>query len=102
MRAGRDLRAELLAADKTCGREQLFGSDDLVVACREQENWASHHREIDRAAECRETARCQLIVFIEPLHDLVLISAGEIDGAHVPFAKARDQCRAARYIIRNL
>src|SRR5262249_16868314 len=102
MRASRDLRAEFLAADKMSGGEQLFGGDDLVVASREQENRASHHREIDRASERRETARCQLIVFIELLHDLEIISAGEIDGVRVPFAKARDQRRPARHITSRL
>src|SRR5262249_14615790 len=34
MRASRDLRAELLAADRMSGGEQLFGGDDLGVAGR--------------------------------------------------------------------
>src|SRR5262249_24360132 len=63
MRASHDLRADLrlLAADEMYGGEQLFGSDDLVVAGREQEHRASHHREIDRASERCETAGCKLI-----------------------------------------
>src|SRR5260370_27827616 len=56
------------------------------------------------ATERWETASCKLIVFVEPLNDLEIIGAGEIDGVRVPFAKERDQPRAARRgdIIRNL
>jgi len=48
MRASHDLRADLtlLATNKTSGGQQLFGSNNLVVAGREQENWASYHRPI--------------------------------------------------------
>src|SRR6266436_4391546 len=94
----------LVTANEMSGGQQLFGSNDLVVAGRQQENWCSHYREINRASERRETAGCKLIFFIEPLNDLEIISAGEIDGARVPFAKERDQPRAARRgdIIRNL
>jgi len=104
MRARRDLRADLtrVAADEMFGGEQLFGSDDLVVAGGEQENRSSHHREIDDVSERRETARRQPIVFIEPLHDLEIIGAGEIDGARVPLAKARDQRRTRQRIVGNL
>src|SRR5215510_8674344 len=104
MGASRDLRADLtcVAADEMSGGEQLFGSDDLVVAGGEQEHRSSHHRKIDDVPERRETARRKPVVFIEPLHDLKIIGAGEIDGARVPFAKARDQRRAARHIIRKL
>src|SRR5713226_1941499 len=86
------------------GGQQLFGSNNLVVAGSEQENWAPYYREINRASERCESACCNLIVFIEPLNDLEIIGAGEIDGARVPFAKERDQPRAARGsdIIRNL
>src|SRR5262245_32639074 len=93
MRAGRDLRADLtlLTANKTPGGQQLFGSNNLVVARREQENWASYHRQINRVSERHETASCKLIVLIEPLNDLKIISAGEIDSARVPFTKERDQ-----------
>jgi hypothetical protein len=71
MRASHGLRADLrlLAANKTSGGQQLFGSNNLVVARREQENWASYHREIKRAPERCETAGSKLIVFIEPLSD---------------------------------
>src|SRR5215472_2131756 len=104
MGASRDLRADLtcVAADEMSGGEQLFGSDDLVVAGGEQEHRSSHHRKIDDVPERRETARRKPVVFIEPLHDLKIIGAGEIDGARVPFAKARDQRRTWRHIIRNL
>src|SRR5215510_7892210 len=104
MGAGRDLRADLtrVAADEMSGGEQLFGSDDLVVAGGEQENRSSHHRKIDDVSERRETARRKPVVFIEPLHDLKIIGAGEIDGARVPFAKARDQQRTWRHIVGNL
>jgi hypothetical protein len=71
------------------GGQQLFGSNNLVVAGREQENWASYQREINRASERCETAGSKLIVFIEPLSDLEIIGAGEIDRARVPFAKER-------------
>src|SRR5262249_17870387 len=86
MRRSHELSADLslLAPGETSGGDQLFGSDALVVAGRESENRASHHREIDRASERCETAGCKLIVFIEPLHDLKIIGAGEIDGARVP------------------
>ena len=106
MCASHDLRADLklLTSDQMSGGQQLFGSNNLVVAGREQENWASHDREINRASERYETAGCELIVFIEPLNDLEVIGSGEIDGVRVPFAKELDQPRAARgsNIIRNL
>src|SRR5262245_3880692 len=106
MCASHDLRADLtpLTTNKMPGGQQLFGSNNLVVAGREQENWASYHRQINRASERCETASCKPIVFIEPLNDLEIISAGEIDRARVPFAKELDQPRAARRsdIIRNL
>src|SRR6266550_4543723 len=72
MRASHDLRADLtlLTSDKMSGGQQLFGSNNLVVAGREQEDWASHDREINRASERYETAGCELIVFIDPLNDL--------------------------------
>ena len=76
-----------LTANKMSGGQQLFGSNNLVVAGSEQENWASYYREINRASERCETASCKLIVFIEPLNDLEIIGAGEIDGARAPFAK---------------
>jgi hypothetical protein len=58
----------------------------------------------DASAECCETPSCKVIVFVEPLNDLEIIGAGEIDGARVRFAKERDQPQAARRsdIIRNL
>src|SRR5262245_37213100 len=104
MGASRDLRADLtlLAADEMFGGEQLFGSDDLVVAGGEQENRSSHHRKIDDVPERCETTRRKPVVLIKPLHDLKIIGAGEIDGARVPFAKARDQRRSWRHIIGNL
>ena len=79
-----------VTANKMSGGQHLFGSNNLVVAGREQENWAPHYREINRASERRETAGCKLIVFIKLLDDLEIIGAGEIDGARVPFAKERD------------
>src|SRR5215475_10581368 len=104
MGASRDLRADLtgVAADEMFGGEQLFGSDDLVVAGGEQEKRSSHHRKIDDVSERRETAGREPVVFIEPLHDLKIIGAGKIDGMRVPFAKARDQRRSWRHIIGNL
>src|SRR6516162_8014845 len=106
MRASYDLRADLtlLTTNKMSGGQQLFGSNNLVIAGREQENRASYCRKINRASECCETPSCKLIVFVEPLNDLEIIGAGEIDGARVPFAKERDQPQAARRsdIIRNL
>jgi hypothetical protein len=106
MRASYDLRADLtlLTTNKMSGGQQLFGSNNLVIAGREQENRASYYRKINRASECCETPSCKLIVFVEPLNDLEIIGAGEIDGARVPFAKERDQPQAARRsdIIRNL
>src|SRR6266498_5145407 len=106
MRARHDLRADLtlLTTNKMSGGQQLFGSNNLVIAGREQENWASYYRKINRASERCETPSCKLIVFVEPLNDLEIIGAGEINGALVPFAKERDQPRAARRgdIIRNL
>ena len=89
MRASHDLRADLtlLTANKMSGSQQLFGSNNLVVAGSEQENWSPHHREINRASERCETASCKLIVLIEPLNDLEIIGAGEIDGTRAPFAK---------------
>src|SRR5215471_20888911 len=67
MGASRDLRADLtrVAADEMPGGEQLFGSDDLVVAGGEQENRSSHHRKIDNVSERRETARREPVVFVE-------------------------------------
>src|SRR4029077_528345 len=64
VRASHDLRADLmpLAANKISGGQQLSGSNNLVVAGSEQENWASYYREINRASECCETASCKLIV----------------------------------------
>src|SRR4029434_2343849 len=106
MRASHDLCADLtlLTTNKMSGGQQLFGSNNLVIARREQENWASYHRQINRASERCETASCKLVVFIEPSNDLEIISARKIDGARVPFAKERDQPRAVRRgdIIRNL
>ena len=89
MRGSHDLRADLtlLTTNKISGGQQLLGSNNLIVASCEQENWASYHREINQASERCETAGCELIVFIEPLNDLEIISAGEIDGTGVPFAK---------------
>src|SRR5262249_6036495 len=86
MRASHDLRADLtlLTANKMSGGQQLFGSNNLVIAGSEQENWAPYYREINRASERCETASCKLIVFIEPLNDLEIIGAGEIDGARAP------------------
>jgi hypothetical protein len=100
VRARHDLLPDLtaLTANKMSGGQQLFGSNDLVVAGREQEDWATYSREINRASERRETAVCKLIVFKEPLNDLEIIGAGQIDGARVPFAKERDQPRAARVV----
>ena len=106
MRACHGLRADLtlLTTNKMSGGQQLFGSNNLVVPGREQENWASYQREINRASERCETAGSKLIVFIEPLSDLEIIGAGEIDRARVPLAKEREQPRAVRRgdIIRNL
>ena len=58
MRASHDLRADLtlLTANKMSGSQQLFGSNNLVVAGSEQENWAAYYREINRASERCETA----------------------------------------------
>jgi hypothetical protein len=94
----------LLTTNKMSGGQQLFGSNNLVIAGREQENRASYYRKINRASECCETPSCKLIIFVEPLNDLEIIGAGEIDGSRVPFAKERDQPQAARRsdIIRNL
>src|SRR5215470_17069944 len=104
MRTSHNLREDLtlLTTNKMPGGQQLFGSNNLVVAGREQEKWASYLREVNRASERCKAANRKLVVLIEPLNDLEIIGAGEIDGARVPFAKARDQRRAARHIIRNL
>src|SRR5437763_7003922 len=106
MRACHGLCADLtlLTANKMSGGQQLFGSNNLVVAGNEQENWAAYHREINRASERCETASCEVIVLVEPLNDLEIIGAGEIDGTGIPFAKERDQSRAAQRgdFIRNL
>src|SRR5258708_21094198 len=92
MRASYDLRADLtlLTTNKMSGGQQLFGSNNLVIAGREQENQASYYRNINRASECCETPSCKLIVFVEPLNDLEIICAGAIDGARVPFVEERD------------
>src|SRR5258708_19818768 len=86
MRASYDLRADLtlLTTNKMSGGQQLFGSNNLVIAGREQENRASYYRKINRASECCETPSCKLIVFVRPLNDLEIIGAGEIDGPPVP------------------
>src|SRR5262245_65974373 len=65
MGASRDLRADLtrVAADEMFGGEQLFGSDDLVVAGGEQEHRAAHHRKIDDVSERRETARRNPVLY---------------------------------------
>ncbi len=106
VRARHDFCTDLMpvTANKMSGGQQLFGRNNLVVAGSEQENWSSHYREINGASERCETASCKLIVFIEPLNDLEIIGAGEIDGTRAPVAKQRDQLRAARRgdIIRNL
>src|SRR5262249_7732635 len=106
MRTSHDLCADLtlLTTNKMSGGQQLFGSNNLVVAGREQEKWASYLREVNRASERCKAASRKLVVLIEPLNDLKIIGAGEIDGARVPFAKQRDQLRAVRRadIIRNL
>jgi hypothetical protein len=92
MRASHNLRANLtlLTTNKMPGGQQLFGSNNLVVAGREHENWASYYREINRAPERCEAASCKLIVFAQPLNDLEIISSREIDGMRVPFAKEPD------------
>ena len=92
MRASHDLRADLtlLTTNEMSGGQQLFGSNNLVVAGREQENRTSYYREINRASERCETTSCKLIAFVEPLNDLEIIGTREIDGARVPFAKERD------------
>ena len=89
MRASYDLRTDLTlaATNKMSSGQQLFGSGNLVVAGGEQENWGSHHREINPASERFEMTSCKLIVFIERLNDLKIIVTREIDGARVPFAK---------------
>src|SRR5262249_29759945 len=92
----------VVTSNKVCGGQEVVGSNNLVVAGREQEKWASYLREVNRASERCKAASRKLVVLIEPLNDLEIIGAGEIDGACVPFAKARDQRRAARHIIRNL
>src|SRR5262249_28389665 len=92
----------LLTTNKMSGGQQLFGTNNLVVAGREQEKRTSYLPAANRAsARCKAASR-KLVVLIEPLNDLEIMGAGEIDGACVPFAKARDQRRAARHIIRNL
>src|SRR5262249_43172169 len=98
MRASHDLRADLtlLTTNQMSGGQQLFGSDNLVVAGRKQEKWASYLREVNRASERCKAASRKLVVLIEPLNDLEIIGAGEIDGARVPFAKQRNQPRAVR------
>ena len=82
VRARHDFCTDLMpvTANKMSGGQQLFGRNNLVVAGSEQENWSSHYREINGASEGCETASCKLIVFIEPLNDLEIIGAGEIDG----------------------
>src|SRR6478672_13792202 len=97
MRARYDLRADLtlLTTNKMPGGQQLFGSNNLVVAGREHENWVSYYREINRAPERCETASCKLIVFVQALSDLEIIGSREIHGMRVPFAKEPDQPRAA-------
>src|SRR5262249_23458052 len=84
------------ASDQTRGGKQLFGSNDLVVARSEQEDGGTYLREIDRPSERLETAGCQLILSVEPLRDLKIEGAGQVDGARVPFAKQRDQPGAGR------
>jgi len=98
MRTSHDLREDLtlLTTNKMSGGQQLFGSNNLVVAGREQEKWASYLREVNRASERCKAASRKLVVLIEPLNDLEIIGAGEIDGARVPFAKQRNQPRAVR------
>ena len=83
MRASHNVRANLtlLSTDKMPGGQQLFGNNNLVIAGREQENWALYYREINRAPERCETASCKLIVLIEPLDDLEIISAADRQGA---------------------
>jgi phosphodiesterase/alkaline phosphatase D-like protein len=46
MRASPNVRANLtlLTTNKMPGGQQLFGSNNLVVAGREHENWASYYR----------------------------------------------------------
>src|SRR5262245_14705941 len=106
VRARHDLLSDLtrLGAHKMSRGEQLFGGHNLIVAGSKQEDWAAHYRGLDRASERYEPASCKLIVFKEPMNDLEIIGAGQIDRARVPFAKERDQPRAARSgdIIRNL
>jgi hypothetical protein len=98
MGASHNVRANLtlLTTNKMPGGQQLIGSNNLVVASREHENWASYNREINRTPEHCETASCKLIVFVQPLNDLEIIGSGEIDGMRVPFAKEPDQPRTAR------
>src|SRR5262245_25851903 len=76
--------------------QQLVGGNNLIVAVSNQADWAAHDRGLDRASERRESPSWKLIVFKEPLNDLEIIGAGQIDRARVPFAKERDQPRAAR------
>src|SRR5215831_4198643 len=106
MGASHNVRANLtlLTTNKMPGGQQLIGSNNLVVASREHENWASYNREINRTPEHCETASCKLIVFVQPLNDLEIIGSREIDGVRVPFAKEPDQLRTARAsdVIRDL
>ena len=64
MRARHDLSTDLrlLTANKMSGGQQLFENNNLVIAGREQENWASYHRQINRASERSEAASCKLVV----------------------------------------
>src|SRR5262249_10188022 len=82
MRTSHDLREDLtlLTTNKVSGGQQLFGSNNLVVAGPEQEKWTSYFREVNRASERCKAASRKLIVRIEPLNDLEIIGAGEIDG----------------------
>ena len=86
MRASHDFRADLtlLTTDKMSGGQQLFGSNNLVVPGRKQENWASYHRQINWASQRCEAASCKLIVFIEPLNDLEITAA---DSAAADYAE---------------
>jgi hypothetical protein len=85
-----------LAANKTSGGEQLFGSNDLIFAGGDEENWAPNSREINWASKGGETACRKLIVFIQRSNDLQIISPGQVDRPRVPFKKKGYDLSAAR------
>ena len=61
----------------------------MIITRREQINRRRYGSEIDASAERHELPGRKLVLQIEPFDHFEIITAGQIHGPCVPFAKAR-------------